>query len=72
MQQVFRYVDQMTERYIRELSEFCAHRSVKGDGNGLMHARMQLKEKLALHGFAANEYAGPHEPAVLYGCRRMS
>lgn len=72
MQQVFRYVDQMTERYIRELSEFCAHRSVKGDGNGLMHARMQLKEKLALLGFAANEYAGPQEPAVLYGCRRMS
>lgn len=71
MQQIFRYVDQMTERYIEELSKFCAHRSVKGDDGGLMHARLQLKEKLASLGFAANEYAGSQEPAVLYGCRRM-
>ena len=46
MEQVFQYVDQMFEQYVKEVATLCSFRSVKGDNAGLQACRNLLKKKL--------------------------
>ena len=61
MEQVFKYVDRMSTRYIDELARLCSMRSVKGDENGLGNARRMIKEKLDGMGFSPEEYGKADE-----------
>ena len=58
MEQVFQYVDQMFEQYVKEVATLCSFRSVKGDSAGLQACRNLLKIKLDALGFCPGEYGG--------------
>ena len=68
MEQVFKYVDRMSTRYIDELARLCSMRSVKGDENGLGNARRMIKEKWRKLRKAVKVAAFPTEPAAMRQC----
>ena len=71
MEQVFKYVDRMSTRYIDELARLCSMRSVKGDENGLGNARRMIKEKLDGMGFSPEEYGKADEASIVFGRRTI-
>ena len=72
MEQVFQYVDQMFEQYVKEVATLCSFRSVKGDSAGLQACRNLLKIKLDALGFCPGEYGGMQEAALLHGYRGVA
>ena len=72
MEQVFQYVDQMFEQYVKEVATLCSFRSVKGDSAGLQACRNLLKKKLDALGFCPGEYGGMQEAALLHGYRGVA
>ena len=71
MEQVFKYVDRMSTRYIDELARLCSMRSVKGDENGRGNAQRMIKEKLDGMGFSPEEYGKADEASIVFGRRTI-
>lgn len=67
MEQVFRYIDRMFDRFIEELSSLCACRSVAGDCEGLAQACSLISGKLSSLGFDPHHFGTSQEATLIYG-----
>lgn len=66
MKTIFDYIERSSQNYIEELCTLCAHRSVKGDQEGLRNTRKQIVDKLYTLGFTVNVVEGNGgEPIII-------
>ncbi len=70
MQSIFDYIEDSSEKYIKELCDLCANRSVKGDKRGLQGTKKQIVEKLERLCFEIDEKKGPSGVPIIIAKRR--
>lgn len=67
LQEIFDYVDQHQEKFLKDLSDLCACRSVAGDEQGLEAAREMIGVQMKQAGLNANRVPVEDGNAMIYG-----